>query len=464
MSAITGRNNSRVDGDPALVDAQWLARRCEMGGRRGLAETMAALIRSGDLIPGARLPTVREIARLMGCSQGTVATAWTSLRDKGFVETRRRGGTFVTGASDYDTELARPDKPALTWNLASTASDPQFHPPLQDALLAGLSVPNLHSAQRQHVIDPLIAVVAPTWPFECEAWTTAGGASEGIVLAILAAAEAGGTIAVETPTNPRTVQILSTLGMTVIPVRWDGDGPVVADLIAALENGAKAFLYQPRAHFPLAKRIASQRRVALAAVLRQHEDVVVIEDDGFGPLAGPDSITLGDLLPTRVLLARAYCKAYGVDLRVSVLGGPARLIDRARRHRSYGASVTSRILQGAIVALIENRSVDSLVARARQHYARRRKLMVEALSRNGFIVDSDEGFSIWLRVPDATAALVRLNAQGIILAPGNGCTFGGDNEHLCLATARLPEVPRQIERLARQIAEAARDHGADEFG
>ena len=45
----------------------------------GIAAAVARLISSGDLAPGDRLPTVRELAAELGVSPATVSHAWQAL-------------------------------------------------------------------------------------------------------------------------------------------------------------------------------------------------------------------------------------------------------------------------------------------------------------------------------------------------------------------------------------------------
>jgi DNA-binding transcriptional regulator YhcF (GntR family) len=63
-------------------------------------------VRDGRLSPGARLPTVRELARELSLAVNTVARAYRELESAGILETRGRFGTFVAQADPADAAMA----------------------------------------------------------------------------------------------------------------------------------------------------------------------------------------------------------------------------------------------------------------------------------------------------------------------------------------------------------------------
>lgn len=57
---------------------------------------LLALVSSGDLAPGTRLPTVRRLAENLGIAANTVARTYRTLEADGIIETRGRHGSFVS--------------------------------------------------------------------------------------------------------------------------------------------------------------------------------------------------------------------------------------------------------------------------------------------------------------------------------------------------------------------------------
>jgi DNA-binding transcriptional regulator YhcF (GntR family) len=56
---------------------------------------LLALVSSGELAPGIRLPTVRRLADDLGIAPNTVARTYRELEADGIIETRGRHGSFV---------------------------------------------------------------------------------------------------------------------------------------------------------------------------------------------------------------------------------------------------------------------------------------------------------------------------------------------------------------------------------
>jgi DNA-binding transcriptional regulator YhcF (GntR family) len=65
---------------------------------------IAEYARTGRVIAGTRLPTVRQLAEQLGVAPGTVARAYKELEADRVIETRGRLGTFVSAGAD---EVAR---------------------------------------------------------------------------------------------------------------------------------------------------------------------------------------------------------------------------------------------------------------------------------------------------------------------------------------------------------------------
>ncbi|WP_159502440.1 aminotransferase class I/II-fold pyridoxal phosphate-dependent enzyme [Microbacterium sp. 18062] len=445
-----------VSADRDVVSPEWVLSHVADRTAEGLATALSALIRSGDLAPGTQLPTVRDLAGTGRTSVGIVLAAWGMLREGGLIQTQRRGGTIV---------LAPPVSDAAAFagwtsvDLGQSAPDIRLQPALADALLASLDAETLNVFGREYMTDRLRDAVAPEWPFEPQAWTTAGGGTEALLLAIEAAAPPGALVAVDEPVGPGLLDTLRDLGLRAIGVEADDDGPRPDALARALEAGAVAFVFQPGAPFGLRHRVASGRAGELADVLARHDDDVwVIEDDSIGPLETLPSPSLGAALPDRVLRIRSFCKAYGIDVRTSVLAGAGELVDRTIGLRSHGVGSNSRILQNTLAHLIASPSVAETVALARERYSSRRSALLAALTDRGLTVRSGpHSLVVWVEVPDETAALLALARHGVSAGAGSRSFAASPQQPLLrLSVTQLPDDPALVGELADHVAAAAR--------
>ncbi|MGP3534568.1 aminotransferase-like domain-containing protein [Microbacterium sp. RD1] len=415
----------------------------------GIAAELAALVREGALADGERLPTIREVADRLQVSVGTVADAWASLREQKLIETRRRGGTRVIAAS------APVFRGWSTVDFLLASPDVSLQPSLEKALAAGLTRPGVNAWGREHMVGDLRAAVEASWPFPAQAWLTAGGGTEGLWLATRAVVRPHRPVAVEEPAPPGYLTLVREMGAEVIGLPVDDEGPDPAALRAAVARGAGAVVLQPGGPFSSRSVLSAARRRELIAVLTG-TDVAIVEDDSLGPLSSVPVRTLGDALPDQTLRVLSFCKAYGLDLRTSVVGGARDLVDRAIAARSGGIGSNSRILQHALAVLLEDADAASHVARARTHYATRRSLALREFANARLVARAGEGSMVlWVDVPDERAAVLALAARGIVVEGGSAAYASPPAQPVIrLSIAQLPEETSLVAELAATVARA----------
>ncbi|MDT8913400.1 PLP-dependent aminotransferase family protein [Amycolatopsis sp. PS_44_ISF1] len=440
----------------APVGLGWLTARIGERTGRGIAGAVSGLIRDGEVLPGARLPTVRALAAELSVSPTTIAEAWAQLRAAGLIGTGRRRGTTVL-APPPGPAAARSFEGWRTIDLEHGRPDPALLPPLEEAVAAGVRMERSNSSAKDFITPRLRAAVDPAWPFPAEDWTVAAGGHEGVTLACQALARPGDVIAVEEPTAPWLLEVLRRSRIHVVPVRCDEHGPQPESLTDALTHRPAAFVYQPRAHVPLGHSVPAERIAALAAVLDSARSApVVIEHDDLGPLASGPALSLGTHRPDRVLLVRSYCTAFGPELRSCVLAGAAPVVARVRELRASGPIWSSRILQDAQAFLLTDAATGVLLRRARGRYAERRAALADALAGHGIRARTDDGLALWVPVPDETRTLVTLAANGVSAGPGRRCHARPTSaSHIRVAIGQLPDDPGLVTDLATMIATAA---------
>ncbi|MFB8764340.1 GntR family transcriptional regulator [Nocardiopsis alba] len=106
-----------------------------------------ALVASGELPAGARLPTIRQLAGDLGVAPNTAARAYRELEGVGVLSSRRRHGTSVT-AEARERALALLGRASTALPSASPGLDPAAREYVGHALRLGLTLEEALDAVR----------------------------------------------------------------------------------------------------------------------------------------------------------------------------------------------------------------------------------------------------------------------------------------------------------------------------
>jgi DNA-binding transcriptional MocR family regulator len=426
----------------------------------GIAAAVARLISSGDLAPGDRLPTVRELAGELGISPATVSHAWQALSGAGLIISRGRSGSFVRTAPrkwlpPRLQELAG-QLEATRLDLSTGTPDPELLPALGPAFSRVAGRAGTASYLDQPVIPELEALLRETWPYEVETITVVDGALDALSRAMELFVHFGDRVVVEDPGFPPIYDLLEHFGAQRVPVGLDAEG-MRPDLLAeALRLRPTAIVLQPRAQNPTGRSLTPGRARELAQVIRDSRHAngaIVLEDDHSGAISTMPDVSLGTWLPKQVLHIRSFSKSHGPDLRIAGVGGPIELIDPIVARRILGPGWTSRMLQTMLHDLLTDPTSVADVEEARRAYGARQAALSEALASHGVILPPGDGINTWLPVADERAAIVRLAAVGIRVAAGT--PFQGSNSG-DFVRVTVGAVREDFDSIAQSLASAAR--------
>ncbi len=426
---------------------------------KGIAAAIGRVISAGELLPGHRLPTVRELSRSLGVSPTTISEAWQTLALVGAIDARGRQGTFVrqpTGPgspSRYRRVTEGPGHFAI--DLSTGTPDPTLLPEL-GPVIARVSGQALTSSYLDQPVLPLLDErLRASWPFVAEDLTVVVGAMDALDRIARVIVRLGDRVVVEHPTFPPLLDLLEQLGAEVIGVDLDDEGMVIEQLTAALATGPVAVFTQPRAHNPTGVTMTRRRAKAIADVLKAApaaSTTTIVEDDHSGDIANSDLVSIGQWLPDRTVHIRSFSKSHGPDLRLAAVGGAGDVIRAVANRRLLGPGWSSRILQAVLLEMLDDRPTIDAVSAARSAYARRRAVFAQALSARGVPVTGTDGINLWMEVSDERSALLTLAAQGIGAAPGEPFMVRSDSPHLRVTVGL---VDAGADALVEQLAEAA---------
>ncbi|WP_328745471.1 aminotransferase class I/II-fold pyridoxal phosphate-dependent enzyme [Streptomyces sp. NBC_00285] len=434
-------------------------------GRRAaeIAASVERAVGTGELEPGQLLPPMRELAVELSVNPNTVAAAYRTLRERGVIETAgRRGSRVRSKPATTGREYIRVAVPDGVRNVANGNPDPALLPKLAPAFAAaaerGDREPVLYG---ESTVDPELARLArraldadgvPDGPL-----TVASGSLDVIERVLAAHLKPGDTIAVEDPGWGSLLDLVPALGLRMAPVGVDEEGPPVDDVRRALTSGARALIVTDRAQNPTGASVTATRARALRAVLGDHPDTLLIEDDhGHGivdlplhPLAG---------VTRHWAFVRSVAKAYGPDLRLAVLTGDEVTVDRVGGRHRLGPGWVSLLTQRAVAHLWAEGSPDT--AEVAAAYRRRRDQLIDALAVRGVAAHGRSGLNVWIPVPDETGAVARLLHAGWAVAPGARFRMGAPQGiRVTVATLTAEEAVALADAVARALGPApTRNH------
>jgi DNA-binding transcriptional MocR family regulator len=369
--------------------------------------------------PGEALPTVRDLAATVGVSPATVAAAYKLLRARGLVAGEGRRGTRVASGPVTPTTVAPPAVPAGTIDLATGNPDPVLLPPLESAIRSMESGVRLYGGAPDR--GGLVAFAATEFEADgisAQSVAVLSGALDAIERILREHLRAGDRVAVEDPSFPGVIDLVSTSGYAVVPFALDDDGPQPDAVSAALGRGCGAIIVTPRAQNPTGAAISVERAGELRRVLRRFPDVVLIENDYAGPVAGAALQTVRSASHDRWAVVRSTSKFLGPDLRVAVMAGDDMTVARVRGRQALGARWVSHILQQLALALWSDPSSGRRLARAGEIYAQRRNAALVALGAHGVVARGRSGFNVWIPVRDEARVVRELGQRGWAVAAG----------------------------------------------
>ena len=477
-SASPRARRNAASATPVAVGAALLARSASQTLAEQLAGHYAARIRQRLLLPGARLPSVRESARRHRVSPSTVVAAYDQLLAQGLVEAKRQRGFFVR---DGDTLAPRasavaPDSQpaaarlAITTETALRLDTPRRPPPVDaTALIRGMFAADaqrpapglgtlpaewLDAAMLQTALRRVMAPAksanathlpssylsygepagdtrlrhalaqrladfgVPTTPAQI---VTANGATHALDICSRALLSPGDAVLVDEPGWSVEFARLTQLGMRLLPVPRGVDGPDLAAM-AALAKAHQPRLYVTCSvlHNPTGASLslASAHQVLRLAELH---DFRILEDDTYAHLApahAPRLCALDGL--RRTIYVSGFAKILAPGWRVGFMAAPPDLVEHLVDVKLLGTLTTPALLEQAVAVCLEQgwlrRHADRVIARLGAARTRTVKLALAAGCR---FATPPAGLFGWVDTGVDTERLATdMLDDGWLLAPG----------------------------------------------
>jgi DNA-binding transcriptional MocR family regulator len=415
-----------------------------------IAGSVESAVHGGRLKPGDPLPTVRQLATSLRVSPTTVAAAYKLLQSRGLVSGLGRKGTRVTSRPPSPAVTSRPRVPEGAIDLATGNPDVELLPSLTHALRAIDPAPRLYDGPTLlPALATFIAGEFETDGIPPDALTITGGGLDAIERVLREHLRAGDRIAVEDPSFPGVLDLISGNGFVPVPMAIDDEGPVPEAFEGACRGRVRAMIVTPRAQNPTGAALTAARASELRRILNGVPDLLLIEDDHAGPVAGAPAVTLCDASRAHWAVVRSVSKFLGPDLRTAFVAGDAMTIARIEGRQSLGTRWVSHVLQQLVLALWSDPSSARRLARAAEIYRQRREALVAALTGRGIDAHGTSGLNVWIPVREEAATVQALLQRGWAVTPGERFRLHTP-AGIRVTTAAL--TPREAERFAADLA------------
>jgi DNA-binding transcriptional MocR family regulator len=432
-----------------------------------LAGAVRGLLTDGRLALGVRLPAERELADALGISRTTVTAAYRTLRESGYLTSRRGAGSWTELPGGHRVGsggmLVSTSDDGLDLNCATLPAPPQ----VMDAVTAAAADLPPYLTRRGYQptgIDPLREVVAARFtarglPTDPDQIMITCGVQQAMDLLVRLFAAPGQRVLVEAPTYPNALTALAERRHRVLTYNLDATG-WDADLMLSTLRGASARMAYliPDFHNPTGHLMPEALRSRLPSVAHSAGTELVI-DESFADLrldagANPPPVAVYDR-GARTITIGGMSKPFWGGLRIGWIRAPGPTIARLAGLRVH-VDMASPVLEQLIAVHLLNRA-DGIIEQRRHELRAQRDALVAALRAElpqwRFHVPSG-GLCLWIELdaPVSTAlarAAVDLDLQ---IAPGPRFGVDGTFERFMRVPFVLP-VP-QVRDAVSRLAEA----------
>ncbi|BAK82801.1 PLP-dependent aminotransferase family protein [Komagataeibacter medellinensis] len=416
-----------------------------------IGEDLAHRIRSGMLRRGARLPSIRRMARECGVSTLTIANTYLRLAAAGLVESRGTRGYFVCTPpraapliqrsidSTWLLQYAYEDEaPVIKAGCGWLPSDLLFTSATRRAL-AGMTPGRLASvleygnpyghAGLRHDISQMLA----RRDVCCEDGNIimTHGASQALELAVRCLSTRGDTVLVEDPGYCNLYPALQSLGLRTASIPRLPDGPC-PDALARMvrQHQPRLFITTSILHNPTGSCATTRNMHAVLDIATRH-DLTVIEDDIFLDLAPEGQQTLSQLGGLeRVVHIGSFSKTIAPGLRVGYVACASDTAQRILRQKMASNLTTAPLNEEIVHAIVSSGLYRPHLAHLREHLTRVQARVCTRLGQAGMAVHFQPpgGMFAWARFGqdmDVRALAERACQHDIMLAPGHLFRPGG---------------------------------------
>lgn len=389
-------------------------------GRQGpkylrIVEALAEDVAAGRLEPGMRLPPHRELAYLLGISPNTTSRAYAEAVSRGLLRGEVGRGTYVRDSGPPPVHADAADMLRPRAGPIDLSRNLPF-PGIADTYLARTLAELAQSSRLQALLSYQVESDLHHHADAAIAWlrrvgldghrdevVITNGAQHGLLASLMAIMQSGDVLLAEELTYAPVKALAERLALKLAAAPIDDGGlcPEAFDRICRT-HAVKALYFTPTLHTPTTVTMDERRRKAVVEIARRH-DVVLIEDDVFGPLMPDRPSPVAGLAPERTIYITSTSKCLAPGLRVGFVRAPKALAAGIRGAVNLSCWMPPPFMAEVASRWIADGTADRLTEIQRREAERRQGIAREIFA--GHAVRADRhGFHLWLELPPAWTA------------------------------------------------------------
>lgn len=447
----------------------------------GLADAIEADLAKGNLVPGQRLPTHRDLADVLGVTVGTVT--------RGYAEAARRGA--VRGEVGRGTIICPVQEGASPWwsggpDTSGEDGGGRTRPGIDLGLVTGMYGldPDLGAALKELAARPDAQEflryqpsrgmarhreAGALWcsrfgvPAHPEQVLVTAGGQHALLVLLSVLFRPGDRVAAGNLNYPGLMSAAALLGIKLVPVALDAEGVIPEALEeACAREGVRGLYCMPGAHNPTTATPGSARQERLAELARSR-NLLVIEDAAYALTTEQPLSSLANLVPERTFFVASVSKMVAGGLRVAFVKSPPEQVERLGLGITGTTWMASPLCAEIAASWILDGTADGTMRRKRAEAARRNDVAGKVLAGREY-AGPRYGYFIWLALPEPWRAADFERAaglRGVVVIAGDSFAVGQTPApaavRVSLSAARnREELARGLGVLAELLREAPR--------
>ncbi len=353
-----------------------------------LVDALREDIRSGQLAPGTKLPTQRDLARSTGVAVGTIARAYRDASTEGLIRSTVGRGSFV--ARQSDTFLTATNAAAKGRIMEFRVDYPlqSLNPPLGPVLAEIGAEETRHLLNyTSHKGDIAYRRAGAAWLKLCgvkrnpDDLVITAGAQHAITVSLSSIAQSGQVVLAEELSYPGLKEAAEMLGISLVGVPMDDDGiiPEALETLMYEHRNAVALYTCPTIQNPTTVLTPQHRREQIAALIERH-GLMIIEDDIQRLCLEGAPESYAQLLPERTFYICSLSKMVCGGLRIAYLAPPQARIRIVLRRILATNWITAPLMAEIARRWIEDGTAEATMKARREEARLRQAIAIEILS------------------------------------------------------------------------------------